>query len=70
MTAIIYLHPTMTSSPGLIQALQERLGMRAVVEGHRVRMIGPARLTGRPIPQSPPTTAVGRPRFGVIRGRS
>ena len=35
----IYAHPTMTSSPDLIRALQERLGLRAIIQGHRVRLV-------------------------------
>lgn len=35
----IYAHPTITSSPDLIQALQDRFGLRAIVQGHRVRLI-------------------------------
>ena len=44
----IYAHPTMTSSPDLIRALQERLGLRAIIQGHRVRLVPfPARWPGR-----------------------
>ena len=35
----IYAHPTMTSSPDLVQALQERLGLRAIVQGSRVQLV-------------------------------
>ena len=35
----LYVHPTITSSPDLIQALQARLGLRAIVQGHRVRLV-------------------------------
>lgn len=45
----VFAHPALCSSADLIWALQERLGMRAVVEGARVRMIGPARPSGRPL---------------------
>lgn len=39
----IYAHPTTTTSPGQIQALQERLGLRAIVQGHRVHLVGTPR---------------------------
>jgi len=45
----IYAHPEICTTPELIWALQERLGMRAVVEGRRVRLVGTPRPTGRPI---------------------
>lgn len=35
----IFAHPTMCTTPELIWALQERLGMIAVVEGRRVRLV-------------------------------
>lgn len=35
----VYAHPTMTSSPDLIQALQDRLGLRAIIQGRRVRLV-------------------------------
>lgn len=35
----IYAHPAITSSPELILALQERLGLRAIIQGHRVRLV-------------------------------
>ena len=35
----IYAHPTITSSPDLIQALQEHLGLRAIVQGSRVQLV-------------------------------
>lgn len=47
--ASIFVHPALCASPALIQAMQERLGMRAVVEGRRVRMVGTARPSGRPL---------------------
>ena len=46
----LYAHPCMTSSPELIRALQERLGLRAVVDGHRVRLVGTPQWRGRPAP--------------------
>lgn len=45
----VFAHPTLCGKPELVWALQERLGMRAVVEGRRVRMVGPARPSGRPL---------------------
>lgn len=47
--ADIYIHPAITSSPGLVRALEERLGIRAVVEGKRVRLVGPPQPAGRPL---------------------
>ena len=35
----VYAHPTMTSSPDLIQALQDRLGLRAIIQGRRVKLV-------------------------------
>jgi hypothetical protein len=35
----LYAHPTITSSPDLIQALQERLGLLAIVQGSRVQLV-------------------------------
>lgn len=35
----LYAHPTITSSPDLIQALQEHLGLRAIVQGSRVQLV-------------------------------
>ena len=35
----IYAHPAITTSPELIWALQDRLCMRAVVDGRRVRLV-------------------------------
>lgn len=67
----IFAHPAICTSPELVWALQERLGLRAVVEGRRVRMISttrPTRPTDRPTPP-PPTPTGGRPRLGIIRGR-
>ena len=32
----LYAHPSLTTSPELIWALQDRLGLRAVVEGRHV----------------------------------
>lgn len=46
----IYAHPAMCSDAHTIAALQERLGMRAVVDGRRVRLVGEPRPTGRPLP--------------------
>lgn len=46
----LYAHPCMTSSPELIRALQERLGLRAVVDGQRVRLVGTPQWRGRPAP--------------------
>lgn len=46
----IYAHPAITTSPEYIWALQERLGLRAVVEGRRVRLVGEPRWSGRPAP--------------------
>lgn len=52
--ADIYIHPSITSSPGLVRALEERLGMHAIVRGRRVRLFyrfrraGPAHPTGEP----------------------
>lgn len=46
----IYAHPAMCSDAHTIAALQERLGMRAVVDGRRVRLDGDPRPTGRPLP--------------------
>jgi len=48
-TAGIYAHPSITTSPEYIWALQERLGLRAVVEGRRVRLVGEPKPAGRPI---------------------
>lgn len=64
----IYVHPTMTSSPGLIQVLQQRLGMFALIQGTRVRLVNPSRPTDRPTPQ-PSTKTGGRPRLDIVRGR-
>jgi len=47
----IYAHPSMCTTPELIWALQERLGMIAIVEGRRVRLVGEPRPTGRPLKQ-------------------
>ncbi len=44
----ILVHPAITTTPELIWALQERLGLRAVVDGRRVRLIGMPRWCGRP----------------------
>lgn len=38
MNSNIYAHPAICTTPELIWALQERLGMRAVVDGRRVRL--------------------------------
>ena len=46
----LYAHPSLTTSPELIWALQERLGLRAVVEGRRVRLLGNPQWRGRPDP--------------------
>lgn len=46
----IYAHPSITTSPEYIWAIQERLGLRAVVEGRRVRLVGEPRWSGRPAP--------------------
>ena len=46
----LFAHPCMSSSPELIRALQERLGLRAVVDGHRVRLVGTPQWRGRPAP--------------------
>ena len=35
----IYAHPTITSSPDFVQALQERLGLLAIVQGSRVQLV-------------------------------
>lgn len=45
----VFAHPALCTTPDLIWALQERLGMRAVVEGRRVRLIGPPQPAGRPL---------------------
>ena len=47
----IFAHPAITTSPELIWALQDRLGMIAIVEGRRVRLVGEPRPTGRPLKQ-------------------
>ena len=65
----IYAHPTMTSSTDHIWALQQRLGLRAVIEGHRVRMVGPAPLADRPLCNSSPATRAGRPYISLVRGQ-
>jgi len=39
MTAAIYLHPALTGDPLLVWAVQETMRMRAIVEGHRVRLV-------------------------------
>lgn len=49
-TTNLYVHPVWTTSPELIWALQERLGLRAVVDGRRVRLVGEPRWSGRPAP--------------------
>lgn len=49
-TSCIYAHPAITTSPEYIWALQERLGLRAVVEGRRVRLVGEPQWSGRPAP--------------------
>ena len=46
----IYAHPAITTSPEYIWAIQERLGLRAVVEGRRVRLVGEPQWSGRPAP--------------------
>ena len=38
MNSNIYAHPAICTTPELIWAIQARLGMRAVVEGRRVRL--------------------------------
>lgn len=65
----IYVHPTMTSSPGLIQVLQQRLGMFALIQGTRVRLVNPTRPTDRTTHQPQPTPTGGRPRLSIVRGR-
>lgn len=35
----LYAHPVITSSPDLILALQERHGLRAIVQGSRVQLL-------------------------------
>lgn len=47
MKSNIYAHPAICATPELIWALQERLGMRAVVEGRCVRLVGEPRPTER-----------------------
>lgn len=49
----IYAHPAICATPELIWALQERLGVRAIVEGRRVRLVGEPRPTGRPLGEPP-----------------
>ena len=46
----LYAHPSLTTSPELIWALQDRLGLRAVVEGRHVRLLGNPQWQGRPAP--------------------
>ena len=36
----LYAHPTLIRNPDSILALQCRLGLRAVPDGHRVRLVG------------------------------
>lgn len=45
----VFAHPELCTSPDLIRALWERLGMLAVVDGHRVRLIGVAKPRGQPL---------------------
>lgn len=47
----IYAHPSMCTTPELIWAIQDRLGMRAVIEGRRVRLVGEPKPAGRPLTQ-------------------
>lgn len=35
----LYAHPSITSSPRLIRALQDDFGLRAIAQGHRVQLI-------------------------------
>lgn len=58
--ATLYAHPTITSSPDLIRALQTRFGLRAIVEGARVRLIqpGPRLAWSAPAPSDIPLIIV------------
>ena len=46
----IYAHPALTTTPDDIRALQERLGLCAVIEGRRVRLVGTPQWRRRPTP--------------------
>lgn len=44
--ADIYVHPTITSNPLGVTRLQQATGLRAIVQGHRVRLVGTPRQPG------------------------
>lgn len=50
MTAIIYLHPTLTGDTALVSAIQERTGLSAQIHGRAVRLVGTPSWRGRPAP--------------------
>ena len=50
MTAIIYLHPTLTGDPDLVSAVQERTGLSAQIHGRAVLLVGTPAWRGRPAP--------------------
>lgn len=61
MTAIIYLHPTLTGDTALVSAIQERTGLSEQIHGRAVRLVGTPAWSGRPAPER-----VVKPRAGAL----
>lgn len=43
----IYAHPAVTTTPAKFMAMQASTGLRAIVDGHRIRLIQPAGQPGQ-----------------------